>query len=68
MMHAQVMYDLAKLRIADDMRVAARERLAVQARRESKSQGLAGESLLERLAGSLRRTVRGTLRPADGTA
>lgn len=68
MLHAQVMYDLAKLRIEDDRRIAARHRMASLAGRGVEFRAVTGESLLERLAASLRRTVRGTLRAADRTA
>jgi hypothetical protein len=67
MQHPETMYHLTKLRIAEDQAWAARERLARDAR-SARFAAHTGESLLERIAGTLRRAGRPAPPPAGGVA
>jgi hypothetical protein len=69
-MHADTMYELATLRIAEDHAYAARQRLAREAR-EARKAAMGAEtepSLLDRITTALRKAVQPAARPTTGTA
>jgi hypothetical protein len=69
-MHAQTMYELATMRIAEDHAYAARQRLAREAR-EARKQAVGAEadpSLLDRILTALRNAARPASRPSTGMA
>ena len=65
-MHPETMYELAKLKIAEDHAYAAHQRLVREARRPIAFTGHTDQSLLERLTTALRRAARPAARRADG--
>jgi hypothetical protein len=67
-MHPVTMYELAKIKIAEEHAYAARQRLAHDAHRSVTFAGHTDQSLLERLTGVLRRVGRPSTRPAGGVA
>jgi hypothetical protein len=69
-MHADTMYELATLRIAEDHAYAAKQRLAREAREARKAaMGTnADPSLLDRITTALRKAVQPATRPAAGMA
>ncbi len=67
-MHPDTMYELVKLKIAEDHAYAARQRLANEARRSATFAGHTEESLLERVATALRRAAHPATRPSGGVA
>jgi len=66
-MHPHTMYELVNLRIAEEQRWAARQRLAHEAR-EARFAGRTDESLLERLVRVLRHAVRPASTAPTGAA
>jgi hypothetical protein len=67
-MHPDTMYELAKLKIAEDHAYAARQRLAREAQRSAAFTGHVEPSLLERVAGALRRAAKPSTRPSGRIA
>ena len=69
-MHADTMYELATLRIAEDHAYAAKQRLAREAREARKAAmgANADPSLLDRITTALRKAVQPATRPAAGMA
>ncbi len=67
-MHPDTMYELAKLKIAEDHAYAARQRLAREAQRSATFAGHGEPSLLERVADALRRTARPSTGSSDRIA